>query len=339
MRARTTTRTTTAALAALALTLLTGCGGGSDDAAAPAADEQLGSVETMFGTVDVPAPEDGELDVVALGWSDAEMALSLGVVPVAVFDWMEFGAESKGVGPWAVEQFGDVEPTVFDRGQETLNYEQIQGLDPDVILNVRSSNDEAEHDRLSEIAPTVYAPEGTSAFATEWRVQLRSIGAALGRSEQAEEVIADVDGQIDEAAAAHPEFAGTTVASVSKFGDAYGAYLPGDGRFDLLGDLGFVNNPPIEALAPSGFFAAVSVEDVPVFDAETAVVLPIGYTLAETQAHPLLASLPVVQEGRAVFRDPETELGSAWSTASALSIPVVLDQVVPQLADAVAKVG
>jgi iron complex transport system substrate-binding protein len=36
---------------------------------------------------------------VALGWSDAETALALGVQPVGASDWLAFGGE--GVGPWA----------------------------------------------------------------------------------------------------------------------------------------------------------------------------------------------------------------------------------------------
>ena len=337
------TRLTALALAGTTAALLTACGsaGPAPATAEPTAagSEPVGSVETMFGTVDVPAPEDGELTVVALGWSDAEMALALGVQPVGVLDWQSFGADNKGVGPWATDLFGDAEPVILERGDESLNYEQIQSLDPDLILNTRSGNDEEEFERLSEIAPTVYAPEGTGAFATEWTEQLTTIGAAVGAQDEAQELIADVEAQIDEAAAANPGFAGRTTASVAKFGDAYGAYLPGDGRFDLLADLGFVNNPPIEELESSGFFASVSAEDVSVFDADTAVVLPIGYTLAETQADPLLASLPVVADGRAVFIDPESDLAGAWGAASVLSIPVVLDELVPQLADAVGRLG
>lgn len=335
-----------AALAgALAVALLAGCStGGTAPSETPGATEgsattegPLGTVETMFGTIEVPQPEDGELTVVALGWSDAEMALSLGIAPVAVFDWQGFGAESKGVGPWATELFGDVEPEIIERGDQSLNYEQILGLDPDLILNTRSGNDEAEFERLTEIAPTVYGPEGTGAYATEWTDQLSLVGEAVGMADEAQALIDDVEGQIADAAAAHPELEGLTTASVSKFGDAYGAYLPGDGRFDLLGELGLVNNPPIEELEASGFFASVSAENVSVFDADTAVILPIGFTLAETQGDPLLASLAVVAESRAVFIDPDSELAGAWGASSVLSIPVVLDQLVPQLADAAAQ--
>lgn len=320
---------------------LAGCGGsgsepaGSGDASSPAA--AAVTVDTMFGAVTIPAPEDGTLDVVALGWSDAEMALAVGVKPVAVFDWQSFGEPNKGVGPWATSLFGDVKPTVIPQTQQTLNYEQIQSLNPDVILNVRAANDKATYDRLSEIAPTVYAPADTPAFATDWEVQLATIGKALSKSEEATKVAADVNAKIK--AAASPDFKDVKVASAAKFGDAYGAYLPGDGRFDILGDLGFVNNPPIESLQSNGFFATVPAEKISTLDTDVTIIQPIGFTLAQTKADPLIASLKVVKDGRAIFLDPDSELYGAWGASSALSIPVVLDQLTPQLTEAVEKLG
>lgn len=328
-----------ALFAALGL-ILAGCssgtepGGGSGESASAAS---ATTVDTMFGTVTIPAPEDGELTVVALGWSDAEMALALGVKPVAVFDWQSFGEANKGVGPWASSLFGDVKPTVIPQSQQTLNYEQIQGLSPDVILNVRAANDKATYDRLTEIAPTVYAPADTPAFATDWEVQLATIGKALGKSDEATKVAADVNAKIK--AAADPAFKDVKVASAAKFGDAYGAYLPGDGRFDILGDLGFVNNPPIASLQSNGFFATVPAEKISTIDTDVTIIQPIGFTLAQTKADPLVSSLKVVKDGRAIFLDPESELYGAWGASSALSIPVVLDQLTPQLAEAVKKIG
>lgn len=328
-----------AATAAVTLSLaLTGCSSSSDDGAAATSAAPLGTVETMYGTVTVPAPADGaEPRVVALGWSDAEMALALGIKPVAVFDWQGFGEADKGVGPWATAKFGDVTPTVIPNTTQDLNYEQIQGLDPDVILNVRAAANQTVYDRLSSIAPTIYAPTGTPDFATAWTVQMKSIAGALGRTADGDNVIADVEGQIDAAKAANPDFAGKTTVSGTKFGDAYGAYLAGDLRFDLLADLGFVQNPPVLQLPANGFYAAVSAEQVSALDADTTVILPIGFTLAQTEGDKLLQSLQSVKDGRAVFIDPDSELAGAWSAGSALSIPVALNGIVPQLQTAVAN--
>ena len=311
--------------------------GGSEPAESASSDDLLATVDTMFGEVEVPQPADGDLTVVALGWSDAEMALALGVQPVAVFDWQSFGAETNGVGPWASDLFTDGAPEIIERGDQSLNYEQILALEPDLILNTRSGNDEEEFTRLSEIAPTVYAPEGTGAYATSWDVQLTSVSEALGLADEGSDLIAETEDLIQQTAADNPELDGLSVVAGSKFGDAYGAYLPGDGRFDILADLGLVNAPVVEALESSGFYANVSAEQVSVFDADIVTMLPIGYTEAETEADPLLASLPAFTSGRAVVMDPDSELSGAYSASSVLSIPVTLDLLTPLLTDAAAQ--
>jgi iron complex transport system substrate-binding protein len=326
----------TALLAASALAL-SACSSGASDEPGEAASAGS-SVATMFGDIEVPAASD-DLKVVALGWSDAEMALALGVAPIAVEDWQGFGEANKGVGSWATDEFGDVTPTLIARADSGLNYEEIQALSPDLILNTRSSNDEEEFDRLNEIAPTVYAPADTGAFATSWDVQLQQVGDALGKSDEAEALVESTKADIQAAADEHPEFAGKTAVAATKFGEAYGAYLAGDGRFDILADLGFVQNPAVEALETSGFYATVSGENVAALDADVAVMLPIGFTAAEIEADPLLASLKVTQDGRAVVLAADDELSGAYSAASVLSIQVVLKDLVPQLADAAAKVA
>lgn len=324
-------------LAAIAL-LAAGCASapeGSGDAGEASADALLSSVDTMFGTVQIPEPEDGELTVVALGWSDAEVALALGVQPVGVYDWQGFGADSKGVGSWATDLFGDVSPTIIQNVGDELDYETIQQLDPDLILNTRSAGDEAQFTRLSQIAPTVYAPEGTGAYATRWDVQTQLIADALGKSDEGEKLITDVQDGIDQAAAEHPEFAGLTAVTATKFGDSYGAYIAGDARWDIIEDLGFTQNPPVLELPANGFYVALSAEQVVALDADAAVMFPIGYTLEELEGDPLIASLQVVQDGRTVFLSDTDVVAQAFSAASPLSIPIAVEGIVPQLAKVV----
>lgn len=319
--------------------VLAGCAGSgtASDSSPSAAGAEGVVVSTMYGDVTVPAASD-DLTVVALGWSDAEMALALGVKPVAVYDWQGFGEENKGVGPWATELFGDVTPEIIEASGDSVNFEQIQALEPDLILNTRAADDEKVYDRLSEIAPTVYAPEGTAAFATAWDVQLEQVGAALNKSDEAADQVAETQAAIEQVATDNPAFAGLTAVAGTKFGDAYGAYLAGDGRFDILAEFGFVQNPPVLELEPAGFYANVSAEQIAALDANVAVLLPIGFTEAEILADPLLSTLNVVKDGRAIVLDGTDELSGAYSAASVLSIPVVLEQLVPKLADAAAKV-
>ncbi|GAB3848056.1 iron-siderophore ABC transporter substrate-binding protein [Nesterenkonia populi] len=333
------TRPLIAGAAALTLTL-SACGGSGDaDAAeesgAAGAESGTVTVEHMYGPTEVEIPEGGELRVVALGWSDAEVSLALGVEPIAVHDWLGFGEENHGVGPWAADLV-EGDPEVIPRSDEELDYEQIQALDPDLILNVNSGYEEDEYDRLSEIAPTVSGPEGAENFNPGWENHTQLIADALGLTEEGEQLIADTEDSLAAAREEHPELDGVEAVTGSKFGEAYGLSYTGDMRWDIMEELGFQMYGPAADMEPNqGFFADVSEEQVEVLDAEVAVLFPIGYTLEELEADPLLSSLDVVQDERAVLLDNQDDLVQAFSAGSPLSIELVLEELPEQLAEAV----
>lgn len=317
---------------------LGGCSGASQDSTDNADQSGGAAIETMFGPVLLPAGDPEDWNVVALGWSDAEAALALGIKPVAVFDWMSFGEEQKGVGDWATPMFGDDVPVVFPNVDQTFDYEAISELNPDLILYVRSAYDPEQYERLSSIAPTIAGSEGAGPYVIDWREHTRMIAESLKQETEGSALIAQVDEEIAQARAENPDFSDLTGAAGAKFGDAYGAYLPGDARWDLLNELGFELNPPIAELDASGYFASVSVEQVPVFDADVAVLLPIGYSLAELENDPVINSLAVVKDGRAVFLAPDSQIAEAFNAMSIQSLPVAIDQLVPLLSEAAAKV-
>ncbi|WP_022872158.1 iron-siderophore ABC transporter substrate-binding protein [Nesterenkonia alba] len=339
------------ALVAAAALALTACNGDTDDDAeatgtndvagasgedsAETDEDVLAVVDHMYGPTEIPAPEDGDLRVVALGWSDAEIALALGVEPIAVHDWLGFGEENHGVGPWAADLVtGD--PDVIPRSDGDIDYELIQSLEPDVILNVNSGYEEDEYNRLNDIAPTVSGPEGAENFNPGWEDHTRLVAEALGLAEEGEQLVADTQAQIDEVRQAHPEFEGVEAITGSKFGEAYGLSYSGDMRWDIIELLGFQMYGPAADMEPNqGFFADVSEEQVEVFDADVAVLFPIGYTLEDLASDPLISSLDVVAEDRAVLLDPEDDLVQAFSAGSPLSIELVLEELTPQLAEAV----
>src|SRR3954462_3549558 len=80
--------------------LLAGCGsdsGETDSATARGgpSDAFPGAIPTAFGDVTV---EEEPTRVIALGWSDAETALALGVQPVGASDWLPRGGNGVGGG-------------------------------------------------------------------------------------------------------------------------------------------------------------------------------------------------------------------------------------------------
>src|SRR5699024_5269912 len=197
--------TEVAALASAAV-LLVGCSSEStsdtDNAASGEGETRV--VETKFGDVEVPA--DAER-IVALGWGDAETALALGVQPVGASDWLAFGGE--GVGPWA-EGMYDEAPEII--GTMEPEYEKIAALEPDLILDVKPSGEEERYERLTQIAPTVGIPEGGESYLTSLDEQVELIAEALGKEEEGEQLLADVEAKFDEASEDKREFDGKSVA-------------------------------------------------------------------------------------------------------------------------------
>ncbi|MGY1715660.1 iron-siderophore ABC transporter substrate-binding protein [Geodermatophilus sp. SYSU D01106] len=325
-----------AALLAAALTTaasLAACGsddgGSSAGSSAPASGGgEAGAfpvtVSTAFGDVEI-AEEPQR--VVALGWSDAETALSLGVQPVGASDWLGFGGE--GVGPWA-EGLYDEAPEIIETLEPSL--EAIAALDPDLILDTRSDGTQERYDSLSAIAPTVGAPEGVDAYQTTWQQQLELVGQALGRTEEAEQLRGEVEQAFADAAAEHPEFDGTEVAVGAYTSEGFGAYVRGDTRVDFMEALGFTNKQAIQDLATESFFVPVSEEQVSLLDAPLTVAFPIFVDPAQITSNPLWQTLGSVQQGNAVVLEDET-LVNAFSSGSALGQQYALENAVPLFAE------
>jgi iron complex transport system substrate-binding protein len=321
-----------AVLLATAALLASGCssdscdGAGNGTAASGSASDAFPvTVETAFGDVTV---EEEPVRVVALGWSDAETALALGVQPVGASDWLGFGGE--GVGPWAEGRY-DESPEIIDTLEPS--YEAIAALEPDLILDTRSDATEERYELLSAIAPTIGQPEGAGPYQTTWQQQLELVGVALGRDDEAVALQDEVDQAFADAAAANPGFEGTEVAVGAYTSEGFGAYVRGDSRVDFMEQLGFTNKPEIQDLAGENFFVPVSDEQLPILDAPLTVVFPIFVEAAEITGNPLWQTLGSVQQGHAVVMDDEL-LVSAFSSGSALGTLYALENTVPLFAAA-----
>lgn len=314
-----------------ALLLLTGCSATTADSDGPESDTSTGgafpaTVETKFGEVTV---DEEPQRIVALGWGDAETALALGVQPVGASDWLGFGGE--GVGPWA-EGLYDEAPEII----ETLepSFEAIAALEPDLILDVKSSGDAERYERLSSIAPTIGVPEGGDSYLTTSDQQVEMISAALGVPEKGEDLVATVDDAFAAATAEHPEWEGRTAVAATKTSEGWGAYIEGSERVRFLERLGFVQSPDIAALETNagGFSVDISSEQLDLLDADLVVAFPIFIETTEITGDPLFQAVPAVADGRSVVIDGD--LSAAYSLGSTLATRYAIDTIVPLIADA-----
>jgi ABC-type Fe3+-hydroxamate transport system substrate-binding protein len=320
-----------ATLLAVAL-VSSGCGSTPGDDSSSDAGDSTGAgafpvtVGTAFGDVTV---EEEPTRVVALGWSDAETALALGVQPVGASDWLAVGGDD-GLGDW-VEGGYDEAPEII--GTLEPSYEAIAALEPDLILDTRSPATGDRYELLSAIAPTIGQPKGVGAYETTWQQQLEMAGQALGKAEEAGALKAEVEQAFADAAAEHPGFDGTEVAVGAFTSEGFGAYVRGDSRVAFLEQLGFENKAAIEDLATESFFVPVGEEELSLLDADLTVVFPIFVEASEFTSNPLWQALPAVRDGHAVVLDDLTVL-NAFSSASAPGLRYALETTVPIFADA-----
>lgn len=292
----------------------------STEAAFPA------TVSTKFGDITV---EEEPQRVVALGWGDAETALALDVQPVGASDWLDFGGD--GVGPWA-DGLYDESPEII--GTMEPSYEAIAALEPDLILDVKSSGDQERYDRLSEIATTVGVPEGGDSYLTTMEQQVDLISTALGKPDQGQQLLDEVSDAFQEQADAHPEWADMTMTAVAKDSNGWGAYIEGSSRVTFMENLGFSQNPDVADLPTSetGFSVDISAENLDVVDADVIIAFPIYIETSELTDDSAWQAVPAVADGHAIVL--EGDLSQAYAVSTTLSTQYAIENLVPMLEDA-----
>jgi iron complex transport system substrate-binding protein len=212
---RTSTRLLQAGTAALAALALAACGTteapSGPDASAPAG-EAVTVTDARGEAVEIPA---GVEDVVALEWVVVEHLQTVGIVPVGVADvegyqsWSGTGAPLEG------------EPTDLGTRQEP-SIDAIAGLAPDLIVTALGNTPETIAD-LEAIAPVVVLQAADASKGLDIvRDDLRLVGEATGRSEDAEAAIEEFDARLEEIATQVEDegLAGTPIAHLDGYENA-----------------------------------------------------------------------------------------------------------------------
>ncbi|WP_258370283.1 iron-siderophore ABC transporter substrate-binding protein [Curtobacterium sp. MCPF17_018] len=288
---------------------------GSSDAAFPV------SITTGLGTTTI---ESAPKRVVALGWGDAETALELGVQPVGASDWLAFGGD--GVGPWLKGAY-DESPKII----QTLepSYEDILKLNPDVILDVKSSGDKERYDKLSAIAPTVAIPKGGENYLASTEQQTTMIAKALGKESEGKKLLSGLDDAYAAARKAHPDFEGKTAVVGAYSSEGFGAYASTDSRSTFMRNLGFEIPKAIDEQAGKEFSVHLSDENLDLLDADLTLILPIYVDASEASSNKLFQKVPSVEAGHAIVFD-DKDVSSAFSMGTTAAIEWALDKLPAQ---------
>lgn len=327
-----------AAVAALlgATLLLGGCGA---DAGTPAAGTGSAAGPSAFPVTITQALGEVTIEtepvrVVALDFPSADNAIALGVVPVGM---AEVTYVEGGILPWTEAALGADRPEIFDV-DGGFPFETIARLDPDVILATTTFpaiGEAGNWDRLNAIAPVV--GHVGDPFRDPWQQSVSQIGAALGRSAQAGQLVADVEASIAQVRSVHPEFAGRTVSFFRYLGDDGLYVISSDDDFSIkfLKQLGFGGvTDTVAGLAAEGE-RRVLVSPERYADLEADLVVGTGLVgtagLDGLATHPVFSTLPAI--GRGAYVTFPVERSTSMVQPSALGLPFAVEQLVPQLSD------
>ena len=334
----------TIAAASVAVALgLTACG--SSDSSDTADSGSAGSgeypitIEHALGTVTLDAKPER---VATVNWANHEVPLALGVVPVGMAAANFGDDDGNGMLPWVeerLEELGAETPVLFDE-TDGIDFEAVSDTNPDVILAAYSGLTQEDYETLSEIAPVVAYPEAP--WATSWRDMIELNSAGLGMAEEGKELVASLEQEISDAAAAHPELEGKATMFLTHVDTAdlsqVSFYTANDTRAAFFEDLGLATPKSVaDASTDDAFSKKVSAEQVDVFDDVQIIVTYGDQELVDAlEADPLLSQMPAVRNGSIVFLDGSGPLGTA-ANPTPLAISWVLSDYVQLLSDAAAK--
>ena len=89
-----------------------------------------------------------------------------------------------------------------------FEFERIAALEPDLIVGTNAGLTEKDYELLSQIAPTIPSVEGSTRYFSSWQDQTLQIARALGREDDGQALIDEVEAKYAAVAAAHPEWDG-----------------------------------------------------------------------------------------------------------------------------------
>jgi len=168
--------------------LISACGANnvkSTNSSSDKAEEEINAEKHVITTLkgDISIPTDPKR-VIGLSVVYPELLYALGVTPIALQNY------HPDFPSYLADPFKD---TVKMGIALEPNFEMMFEAEPDLIIAPTWWSDK-DYSKLSKIAPTVLLPERDN-----WRDELRDIGEVLGKAEQAEQVIQDLQAKESEA--------------------------------------------------------------------------------------------------------------------------------------------
>lgn len=288
--------------------LLVGCG--QPEPAVGSAEPSERTVRHVAGATTVPArPE----RVAVLSVMDLDCAVALDAPVVAAPGWFPEHPYLQAI----FDEAGDL----ADLGAEETSLERLAAAEPDLILGEAWNSD--IYSQLDAIAPTVLIPEA------DWKQGLDLVAQAVGRDQQAEQVLDGYQQRVEELQQAlGARLEELTVSVVRSRPDAIRFYGTAGFIGGILADVGL---PRPASQQFNDINEDFSVERLPEADADAVFVW--SYDPEERaeqrslEANPLWEGLEAVRQGRVY------QVGEHWYGAGPTSADLVLDDLFAHLVE------
>ena len=307
-------------------------GGGTGSGSPTAAAAFPVTVTHRFGSTTIDAAPQR---IVALGQTDCDPLIALGITPVAIGSFAEDWYDP--IHPWNEAGFPDGRPEELNFFE--VPFEKIAALQPDLITMVSGGITKKDYETLSKIAPVVGPPVGFEDSAVPYGPHTVLIGQAVGLEEEATQVVADVDAKYAAARDAHPEWSGLTAVHAESFAGAFSVLGENAPRTTFLTALGFGLSPELGELTGEKYSSELSAEKLDlVGDLDLVVWCTDEGVIPDLQVDPLVSRLAAVEEGRCVWttyaKTDQLMWSMDWNTV--LSGPYALEIGVPMVEAALA---
>lgn len=277
-----------------------------------------------LGTITLNAPPQR---VVALGVNDIDTAVALGITPVAI-NADPFALD--GISPWLQGRIDSGQTNILPASTD-LPFDEIAALKPDLILATGQFGIDNAYAHLSEIAPTLADQKGPRA--DTWQAQTLAIGEALGKTDQAKQLIADTEKQIAAIKQDNPGLAGKTfsLSYVFEPTQLITVNATDDFAVQFFRELGLTLPSQLTAGNTDTLANGVLTPDqINLIDAD---LILIAFDTRELEggykANANFQALSAVQKG--TYLPIDLSIASGLRTPSVLSIPFTLEELRPLL--------
>lgn len=259
-----------------------------------------------MGSTEIPAEPQR---VVVLDTDKIDTVLSLGVTPIGAARASETELPT---------YLGDLSGVTVVGTSAEPDLEAIEALKPDLILGSKFRQ-EAFYDELDAIAPTVF----TELVGITWKENFLLDGDALGKGEEAEQLLTDLETRAAELGDSLGEAVATEVSLVRFMPDQIRYYGPDSFSGIVLGDVGLAR-PELQMLADAEDkrFGEVSAEELDTVGGDVIFYCAYGADgeamLADYTGGELWQSIPAVQGGKAYQVDDEVWMTGIGVTAAGM---------------------